>query len=260
MAMTRREHLAALMAALSAGALASCAGAARTREDRSKQVVVIFGASGMIGRDLAKAVRTAGYIVRGVSRNPDRARADISADYEWVAGDVRDFASVVRATAGATYVVSTVAADQRRGPQAPEFIDWAGNRNLIDAAKAAGVRHFILISSATSGPQADQSQNPASGYVRYFKTKIEGYLRASGLSHTIIAPGRLKYEPGGTTGIRLLARKDYEISTITSGDMGLVVVDCLTNPAARGKAFALRNDDTLQPGAWRVMYAAMPNA
>ena len=69
----------------------------------------------------------------------------------------------------------------------------------------------------------------------------------------------MKYEPGGKIGIRLLARKDYEISTTTSGDIGLVVVDALTNPAARGKAFALKNDETLIPGAWKIMYAAMPN-
>jgi uncharacterized protein YbjT (DUF2867 family) len=212
----------------------------------------------MIGRDLAAAVKQAGYAVRGVSRNPERARAEISADYDWVKADVRDFESVRAAVAGAAYVVSTVAADQRRGPQAPEFIDWAGNRNLIDASVEAGIKRFILISSATSGPHVDQSRNPASGYVRYFKTKAEAYLRASGLSHTVIAPGRLNYEPGGRTGVRLLDRKDYEISHITSGDIGLVLVECLTNPAAEGRVFALRNDETLKPGAWREMIAAMP--
>ncbi|MDX2222984.1 MAG: NAD(P)H-binding protein [Rhodospirillaceae bacterium] len=234
------------------------AGGALAQSARSDQVVVIFGASGMIGRDLAAAVKQAGYAVRGVSRNPDRARTEISADYDWVKADVRDFESVRRAVAGAAFVVSTVAADQRRGPQAPEFIDWAGNRNLIDASVEARIKRFILISSATSGPHVDQSLNPASGYVRYFKTKVEAYLRASGLSHTVIAPGRLNYESGGRLGVRLLDRKDYEISHITSGDMGLVLVECLTNPAAEGRVFALRNDETLKPGAWREMIAAMP--
>jgi uncharacterized protein YbjT (DUF2867 family) len=194
-----------------------------------------------------------------MSRNIDKAKREISKAYDWVSGDVRDPASVARAMTGVDYVISTINGDTRTGPFSPEFIDFAGNRNLIDAAKAANVTHFVLISSATSGPQVDQSLNPASGYVRYFKTKAEAYLRASGQSHTIVAPGRLKYEPGGEIGIRLLARKDYEISTTTSGDIGLVVVDALTNPMARGKAFALKNDETLKPGAWKAMYAAMPN-
>ncbi len=223
-----------------------------------KQVVLIAGATGMIGRDIAVKVREAGYVVRGMTRNVAKAQRDIGIADEWVAGDVRDPASLAAAMNGATFVISTINGDTRTGPLSPEFIDFSGNCNLIDAAKATGVRHFVLISSATSGPQVDQSLNPASGYVRYFKTKAEAYLRASGLHHTIVAPGRLKYEPGGKVGIRLLARKDYEISTTTSGDIGLVVAESLTNTDANGKAFALRNDETLKLGVWKKMFTAMP--
>jgi uncharacterized protein YbjT (DUF2867 family) len=251
--MRRRDALAALV--LGPG-LGTCAAGTLPKP---KGTVLIAGATGLIGRDIARKIREAGYTVRGLTRNVDKARREFGEAYDWVAGDVRDYAALVRAAAGADYVVSSINGDTRTGPLGPEFIDFAGNRNLIDAAKAAGAKHFVLISSATSGPQADQSLNPASGYVRWFKTKAEAYLRASGLPYTIVAPGRLKYEPGGTVGIRLLARKDYDISTITSGDIGLVVADALTNPAARGKAFALRNDPALAPGAWQAMLAAMPD-
>jgi uncharacterized protein YbjT (DUF2867 family) len=249
-----------------AGVVASCArpstaekSVATVRPSRSG-TVLIAGATGLIGRDIAKVVKGAGYDVRALTRDPAKAQQQYGAIYEWVAGDVRDYESLVRATAGANYVVSTINGDSRTGPQSPELIDFAGNRNLIDAAKTAAVQHFVLISSATSGPQVDQSQNPASGYVRYFKTKIETYLRSTGLSHTIVAPGRLKYEPGGKLGVRLLARKDYEISTIASGDIGLVIVECLTNPVAQGKAFALRNDISIPLGMWQSMLADMPHA
>jgi uncharacterized protein YbjT (DUF2867 family) len=230
-----------------------------TETTKASGIVLIAGATGLIGRDIALKVKEAGYTVRAMTRNPDKARAEYGDRYEWVVGDVRDFDSLARAVNGADYVISTINGDSRTGPLSPEFIDYAGNRNLIDAAKAAGAKHFLLISSATSGPQVDQSQNPASGYVRHFKTKAEAYLRGSGLAHTIVAPGRLKYEPGGKVGVRLLARKDYEISTTTSGDIGLVVVESLTNPAANGKAFALRNDESLPPGAWRQMFLTMPS-
>ena len=255
--MQRRENLALLWSLGLTPTLISCARAPNPKPQSG--TVLIAGATGVIGRDIATKVKEAGYTVRGMTRSVEKARREFGNIYEWVAGDVRDPASLATAAAGVDHVISTINGDERTGPLSPEFIDFAGNRNLIDAAKAAGVKHFVLISSATSGPQVDQSQNPVSGYVRYFKTKAEAYLRASGQSHTIIAPGRLKYEPGGKIGIRLLARKDYEISTTTSGDIGLVVVDALTNPAARGKAFALKNDETLIPGAWKIMYAAMPN-
>jgi uncharacterized protein YbjT (DUF2867 family) len=232
---------------------------ATTLDKRPTGVVLIAGATGLIGRDIAQEVAEAGYTVRAMTRNPEKARREFGDKYEWVSGDVRDVESLARALTGVDYVISTINGDSRTGPLSPEFIDFAGNRNLIDAARAAGTKHFVLISSATSGPQVDQSQNPASGYVRYFKTKAEAYLRASGMAHTIVAPGRLKYEPGGKVGVRLLARKDYEISTTTSGDIGMVVVESLTNSTANGKAFTLRNDDSLPPGAWRQMFAAMPN-
>jgi uncharacterized protein YbjT (DUF2867 family) len=243
--------------------LAGCAtrgvtSSATAQATQPSGVVLIAGATGLIGRDIALKVKEAGYTVRAMTRNPEKARAEFGDTYEWVAGDVRDFDSLARAIKGADYVISSINGDSRTGPLSPEFIDFAGNRNLIDAAKVAGAKHFVLISSATSGPQVDQSQNPASGYVRYFKTKAEAYLRATGLSHTIVAPGRLKYEPGGKVGVRLLARRDYEISTTTSGDIGLVVVESLTNPAANGKAFALRNDESLPRGAWQQMFSAMP--
>jgi uncharacterized protein YbjT (DUF2867 family) len=243
------------LAIIGAALLAGCAAAPAPQ---TKGVVLIAGATGMIGRDIAVKVKEAGFAVRGMTRNIERAKREIGETYEWVAGDVRDPDSLSRAVAGADYVISTINGDTRTGPLSPEFVDFAGNRNLIDAAKAAGVKHFVLISSATSGPQVDQSLNPASGYVRWFKTKGESYLRASGQPFTIIAPGRLKYEAGGEIGVRLLARKDYEISTTTSGDIGLVVADALTNPAARGKVFALRNDPGLKPGGWKSMYPAMP--
>jgi nucleoside-diphosphate-sugar epimerase len=255
--MRRRGALSFLAGVTFAPALKACTTAPAARNQSG--VVLIAGATGMIGRDIAVKVKEAGLSVRGMTRNIEKAKREISPAYEWVSGDVRDPATLARAMSGVDYVISTINGDTRTGPFSPEFIDFAGNRNLIDAAKAANVKHFVLISSATSGPQVDQSLNPASGYVRYFKTKAEAYLRASGQSHTIVAPGRLKYEPGGTVGIRLLARKDYEISRTTSGDIGLVVVDTLTNPAARSKAFALKNDETLKPGAWKAMYAAMPN-
>jgi uncharacterized protein YbjT (DUF2867 family) len=221
--------------------------------------VLILGATGRIGRDIAAEVRKAGYVVRCTTRNVERARKEISGDYEWVTADVRDPRTLVEPLKGITYVVSSIRSSDWVGPYSPEMVDFHGMRNLVEASKAAGVKHFVLISTATSGPQIDQSKNKAKNYVRYFKTKGEQAVRESGLSYTIIAPGRVPEKPGGEIGMILLDRKDYEVSQITSGDIALVTVDALTNPAARGKAFALRNEPTVPLGAWKNQYAAMPD-
>jgi uncharacterized protein YbjT (DUF2867 family) len=60
-------------------------------------------------------------------------------------------------------------------------VDGAGNRALIDAARAAGVSHFVFTSACT-GPD-----DP----VDFFRVKyaVEQYLRASGMPFTILRPG-----------------------------------------------------------------------
>lgn len=225
----------------------------------SKGRVLILGATGRIGRFIAETIRADGYAVRAVTRNVERAKSKISGDYEWVKADVRDPRTLVGLMTDVDYVVSSIRSSQWVGPYSPEFVDYHGMRNLVDTAKAAEVKHFVLISTATSGPQVDQSQNPAKNYVRYFKTKGEEYLRTSGQSYTIIAPGRVPEERGGTIPFILLNRKDYEISLITAGDVALATLDSLTNPEARGKAFGLRNEASVPLEHWRTQYAEMPD-
>ena len=227
--------------------------------DGHKGRVLILGATGRIGPFIAKVIRADGYSVRATTRNVERAKSRIEGDYEWVRADVRDPRTLIGPMKDVDYVVSSIRSSQWTGPYSPEMVDYHGMRNLVDAAKTAGVKHFVLISTATSGPQVDQSKNPAKNYVRYFKTKGEEYLRNSGMSYTIIAPGRVPEEDGGKIPFILLPRKEYYVSRITAGDIGLAALDALTNPAARGKAFAMRNEPSVPLGHWRTQYAAMPS-
>lgn len=225
----------------------------------TKGRVLILGATGRIGRFIAETIRADGYAVRAVTRDVERAKSRIPGDYEWVQADVRNPRTLTGIFADVDYVVSSIRSSQWSGPYSPEFVDYHGMSNLVEAAKAAEVKHFVLISTATSGPQVDQSKNPAKNYVRYFKTKGEEVVRTSGLSHTIIAPGRVPEEEGGKTPFILLDRKDYTVSLITAGDVALATLDALTNPAARGKAYTLKNDPSVPLGHWRTQYTDMPS-
>jgi uncharacterized protein YbjT (DUF2867 family) len=252
--MNRRTLLLAAAALLLFQQAAPAEGPDRNLKGR----VLILGATGRIGPFVAEVIAADGYTVRATSRNPARARERFGDAYEWVHADVRDPRTLVAPVKDVDYVVSSIRAPQWAGPYSPEMVDYHGMRNLVDAAQEAGVKHFVLISTATSGPQVDQSRNPAKNYVRYFKTKGEQYLRESGMSYTIIAPGRVPQEDGGKVPFILVDRKDYFVSRITAGDIGIVALDALTNPEARGKAFAMRNEPGVTPDHWRTQYAAMP--
>ena len=88
------------------------------------------------------------------------------------------------------------------GPQGtPQEVDWLGAKNQIDAAKAAGVSHFVVIGSM-GGTQPDNFLNGigkradgSGGDILLWKRKAERYLMASGLDYTIIHPGGLIDEP-----------------------------------------------------------------
>ena len=158
---------------VAAGALLASGLPARAVGER----VLVLGATGRIGRDIAAEIKKAGYQVRCTTRNVERARTEIPGDYEWVTADVRDPRTLIGPLKDVTYVVSSIRSSDWTGPYSPEFVDFHGMRNLVAASKTAGIKHFVLISTATSGPQIDQSQNAAKNYVRYFKTKGEEVVR-----------------------------------------------------------------------------------
>jgi len=79
----------------------------------------------------------------------------------------------------------------------PYTVDWLGAKNQIDAAKKAGVKHFVFLGSM-GGTQPENFLNSIgkiegddkSGNILLWKRKAEEYLIQSGLSYTIVHPGR----------------------------------------------------------------------
>ncbi|HET7712337.1 MAG TPA: NAD(P)H-binding protein, partial [Thermoanaerobaculia bacterium] len=107
-------------------------------------------------------------------------RTDI-AGAEPVPGDMKDRASLDAACIGVTTVITTANSAQRGGDDNVATVDLEGNLSLIDAAKSAGVRHFIFISAAA----ADDS-SPVPLFAA--KARAEKHLRESGMTWTIVAP------------------------------------------------------------------------
>ena len=63
-----------------------------------------------------------------------------------VVGDLRDPDSLARACRAVAAVVTT-ASVSKTGSDSIENVDVEGNRHLIAAAKAAGVRQFVFVST-----------------------------------------------------------------------------------------------------------------
>ena len=144
-------------------------------------MITIAGGTGNLGSALVPRLVTRGLALRVITRDPTHVPANMPPGVEVAVADVRDSAALRRAIAGSQTVVSAITGFGGRDAAGAPAIDRDGNHNLIEAAKAAGVEHFILLSIA---------QATADHPIELFRMKFaaEQELRQSGLAWTIIRP------------------------------------------------------------------------
>ena len=224
---------------------------------QTKPIVLLAGATGKNGSVILEALKKSPYTVRAMSRNATDAAAKFGKDVEWVSADVTKPETLPAALKGVTYVIDAVAARGTEGQNSPESVDFVGTQNLAAAAKAVGVKRFVIITSSVSG-EVDHPLNKA-GNVLIYKGKAEEALIASGVPYTIIGPGGMNNEPGGAHEIKMLPRAEYVKNTwITRADTAAVAIEALTNPGAANKAFSIVNGSGPETGAWKQAFAKMP--
>lgn len=141
-----------------------------------------------------------GLEVRILTRDITRASHLQSDLVEIVRGDVLDSDAIKQAVTGTETVISAIHGFNDTGVYNPSTVDRQGNSNLIQAALAGSVQHFILVSM-----QGAAARHPME--LARMKYLAEQQLRASGLSWTIIQPsaymetwGKLIGEPLLRTG------------------------------------------------------------
>ncbi|PNW82458.1 hypothetical protein CHLRE_06g279850v5 [Chlamydomonas reinhardtii] len=124
--------------------------------------------------------------------------------------------------------------------QFPEQVDWLGQKAQIDAAKKAGVKKVVLVSSMGGTDPSNNLNKLGGGNILQWKRKAEQYLIASGLTYTIIHPGGLIDEPDGQREIRLGVDDTLIKETVRSiprGDVAELCVQSLKLKAAENRAF-----------------------
>jgi uncharacterized protein YbjT (DUF2867 family) len=196
-------------------------------------MILIVGASGRLGSIVAELLLAQGKAVRAMSRTPLSLAHLKQQGAEVVSGDLRDPASLLRACQGTEQVLAAAHALDGKGDNNPHAVDDAGNRHLIDAAKAAGVQHFVFLSILGASPDAP---------LEFFRIKYrtEEYLRASGLNFTILRPsafmdlwaqliGQPILEQGKTT---IFGRGNNPINFVAVEDVARFVCIAFEDPRA----------------------------
>ena len=222
--------------------------------------VAITGATGFVGSHLARALLTRGDRVRALARTPSPGLAEAGA--EIIPGSLADDDALRRLVEGAQvvhHVAGAIAA-----PSEADFmrINADGTARLAEAARAAGVRRFVYVSSiAVSGPSARgkpmDEAGPARPVTPYGRSKQAGEeaVVASGVSFTIVRPP-VVYGPRDKSVLRVfrLARRGYapllgdglqELNLIFAADLARALLAAAASPATEGRTYHAAHPDVM---------------
>jgi uncharacterized protein YbjT (DUF2867 family) len=154
--------------------------------------VFVAGATGETGRRIVQVLREKEIPVGALVRDLDKAKEILPSEVEMVVGDVLKPQTFKAALADYTILVCATGAKPSLDPTGPFMVDYVGTKNLVDLAKETGIEHFVMVSSLC----VSQFFHPLNLFwlVLYWKKQAEDYLKASGLTYTIVRPGGLKNE------------------------------------------------------------------
>jgi uncharacterized protein YbjT (DUF2867 family) len=154
--------------------------------------VLITGGTGFVGPKVVHALRAEERPVRVLARKPEKQDQFRAWGCEVVPGDVTDADSLRRAVEGCEAVVHLVALPPFADPDATRRVMEQGTRDLVGAARDAGVRRFVLMSAL--GVREDTKDRSAYNHAKWDE---EAAVKESGLEHTIFRPSFIFGSDGG---------------------------------------------------------------
>jgi NADH dehydrogenase len=203
-------------------------------------MILVAGATGSLGRRITHALIERNESVRVLARPQSNYSALQDAGASVVFGDLRNSESLERACRDVAAIVST-ASVSKTAEDSIENVDLRGNLNLIAAAQAAGVRHFVFVSTlgaSTGSP------------VPVFRAKAaaEARLREGPLVHTILQPNGfmdvwfpMLIESPAFSGrpVTLVGESRRRHAFVAEKDVAAFAVAALYAPAARNATIGI---------------------
>ncbi len=183
--------------------------------------VVLGGAFGNLGSDVLKTLLAAGHEVIAA----DMAEKDIGVTgYTFRKINATDPETLKGLCDGADVVVTTIGLTKASATVSAYDIDYHGNLNLLNEAKAAGVKNFAFVSVIKADKAPDIPMLHA-------KTMFEAELKKSGMTHVIFRPTGYFYDivkvfrPMVEKGsVSLLGKKPIRCNVIATEDFAEFIV------------------------------------
>jgi len=146
--------------------------------------IVITGGSGFVGGHLGRELGAEGHelvlLARGLSGKGPRIAE--SPQVNVVANDLSDVAVLEQAFAGCNAVAHCAGINREIDAQTYEAVHVQGTRNVVEAARRAGMRKIVLMSFLRARPDCGSPYHES-------KWAAEEIVRNSGLNYTIVKAG-----------------------------------------------------------------------
>ena len=219
-------------------------------------MILIVGATGLLGRATALALLAKGHAVRALVRDRTRAAELVRAGAEVFIGDLTDVRSLELACKGVDRVFACAHSLLGRGRYSSAQVDHVGHSALVVAAREANVEHFVYTSMM--GAREDHP-------IDFFRTKheIEAVVKASGMGYTILRPsafmechvhrfnGQMLLERGFTV---IVGPGTKPRNFVAVRDVAPFAVQALTEDDLNGRTLEIGGPDNLSNREVAVMY------
>ena len=149
----------------------------------------VAGATGQTGRHIVSELIKRNISVRALVRNLELAKQVLPTGVELVQGNVLFADTLPEAIADCDVLICATGAKPSLNVLEPYLVDFIGTKNLVKAAKAKNIQHFVIVSSLC----VSKFLHPLNLFwlVLFWKKQAERHLQDSGLTYTIVRPGGL---------------------------------------------------------------------
>ena len=219
-------------------------------------MILVTGGTGFVGSKVVHALRAEEQPVRVLARNAKQAETAANWGCQVIEGDMTDAASLRRAVSGCEAVIDLVAIITG-SRQDFERVMIQGTRDLVAAAKEAGVKRFVLMSALGVSERTKD-------LTHYFHAKWdeEQAVQSSGLEYVIFRPSFIFGADGGSLPIYIRqVRWSPVITVIGDGtrrlqpiwvdDVAAFFAKSFSTPEAVNKTFELAGPDVV---TWDELY------
>ena len=212
-------------------------------------MILVVGATGMVGSEICQRLAKRSEKVRGLIRptsSPERVESLRRCGVEVCFGDLKDPGSLAVACRDVDAVISTASSTlSRQAGDSIESVDEVGQLNLVEAAKAAAVRRFIFTSFRRSNeisfPLADAKAHVEAAIADLNFTVVQ----ASFFMEVWLSPA-LGFDYANATA-RIYGSGTEPVSWVSFRDVAEMCVLTLRNPAAERKTIEFGGPDMLSP-------------